>query len=625
MSFQVDMDLTSAPFTDAVYYVSDTPSTWKNDRFYQPYIIAPPFIELGDYDAGWLNVNVGNLQLVNRPNDASHPFSGANYTALLSSPATAIPVILRYNGKQLLDGTAILNNLTPESLSFQLEAKVQRTNLLRLIVAETSSKAELIEAKNNGAGKIRITTAALHNFGLGEQAFFQGMSIVGEELEYNPSDTATQFTITDVTDTTFDINVDVSTITYTNPSSGNYSFDSGTELTATETFSISQSLESICTISTGITITVAQSVILAIQGDAQLPQTYSVSSGNTITIIFGSTVSVSGLNAYDIGNASATDTQLPFAFGTVTLQEPVPILNAAKTQVGNPNLQTTSASVQDDGQDEVLNASLSYDFYTVPDGEVPRFTLQSGSLEGEASISGISIHFDTTNGDENAYDFFGWLAQSIGYSYDSSLASNANNDDRKVSIFETNQQRILDFADQVAKALNMQFYLDDENDVLHLIDRENVPGTASLTLEDYEILSSQIDLPAPLSGLLSSNSYNLAVGAGLGANPYKLLKVERAVRVANIDTGRDDTIRTFSPSIEVAAEVLTDIIAVKNKPRLSVTIDGINLDVQAGERIDVNNKTLGITGNMIVRKRAWDFVNETTTFSGDSTLTPLSI
>ena len=619
------MDLTSTPFSDAVYYVSDTPSTWKNDRFYQPYIISPPFIELGDYDAGWLNVNVGNLQLVNRPNDSSHPFSGANYTALLSSPATAIPVILRYNGKQLLDGTAILNNLTPEFLSFQLEAKVQRTNLLRLIVAETSSKAELIELKNNGAGKIRITTAALHNFGLGEQAFFQGMSIVGEELEYNPSDTATLFTITDVTDTTFDINVDVSTIAYTNPSSGNYSFDSGTQLTATETFSISQSLESICTISSGITITVAQSVILAIQGEAQLPQTYSVSSGDTITIVFGSTVSVTGLNAYDIGNASATDTQLPFAFGTVTLQEPVPILNAAKTQVGNPNLKTTSASVQDDGQDEVLNASLSYDFYTVPDGEVPRFTLQSGSLEGEASISGISIHFDTTNGDENAYDFFGWLAQSIGYSYDSSLASNANNDDRKVSIFETNQQRILDFADQVAKALNMQFYLDDENDILHLIDRENIPGTASLTLEDYEILASQIDLPAPLSGLLSSNSYNLAVGTGLGSNPYKLLKVERAVRVANIDTGRDDTIKTFSPSIEVAAEVLTDIIAVKNKPRLSVTIDGINLDVQAGERIDVNNKTLGITGNMIVRKRAWDFVNETTTFSGDSTLTPLSI
>ena len=580
---------------------------------------------MGDYDAGWLNVNVGNLQLVNRPNDSSHPFSGANYTALLSSPATAIPVILRYNGKQLLDGTAILNNLTPESLSFQLEAKVQRTNLLRLIVAETSSKAELIELKDNGAGKIRITTAALHNFGLGEQAFFQGMSIVGEELEYNPSDTSTQFTITDVTDTTFDINVDVSTITYTNPSSGNYSFDSGTELTTNETFSISQSLESICTISSGITITVAQSVVLAIQGEAQLPQTYSISSGDTITIVSGSTLSVTGLNAYDIGNASATDTQLPFAFGTVTLQEPVPILNAAKTQVGNPNLKTTSASVQDDGQDELLNASLSYDFYTVPDGEVPRFTLQSGSLEGEASISGISIHFDTTNGDENAYDFFGWLAQSIGYSYDSSLASNANNDDRKVSIFETNQQRILDFADQVAKALNMQFYLDDENDILHLIDRENVPGTASLTLQDYEILASQIDLPAPLSGLLSSNSYNLAVGTGLGANPYKLLKVERAVRVANIDTGRDDTIRTFSPSIEVAAEVLTDIIAVKNKPRLSVTIDGINLDVQAGERIDVNNKTLGITGNMIVRKRAWDFVNETTTFSGDSTLTPLSI
>jgi len=625
MAFQVDFDLTSSPFTDQVYYVADEPSSHAVGKFYQPFITAPPFIELGDYDAGWLSVTVGTLEIVNRPTDSKHPFSGANYAALIANPATAIPVILRYNGKLLLDGTAVLNALNPEALRFQLEAKVQRTNLLRLIVAETSSAAEMIGLSDNGAGKVRITTAALHQFGIGEQAFFQGMSIVGEELEYNPSDTASLFSITSVTDTTFDVNANIADVAFQNPSAGNYTFETGETIEADETFSISTSLESITSIVSGVTVTIASEVVISILPDAQLPETYTVSSGDTVTIAVDSIIAVSGTNAYDIGNASATDTQLPFAFGIVTLDEPVPVLDIAKTQVGNPNLKVSTASVQDDGQDEVIDTSQSYDFYTVPDGEIPRLTLNTGSITGEPSLTGQSIHFDTVNGDETSADFFGWLSQQIGYSFNSDLASNADDENRKISIWETNQQRILDFADKVAKALNMQFYLDDEADILHLIDRANVPASAALTLNDWDILESSLELPPPLSGITSKRSYNQAVGAGTGASPYKLLKITRAVRVANLDTGQDDDLETFSPTIEVAAEVLTAIRDIRNKPRLSVTISGINLDIQAGDRIDVNNPTLGIAGNLIVRKRAWDFVGNTTQFSGDASLTPLSL
>jgi hypothetical protein len=625
MAFQADIDLSSSPFSDATYYVADEPGSHTTSQFYQPFISEPPTIQLGDYDSGWLTVVVGSLQLVNRPSDSRHPFSGANYSALIANPMTAIPVTFRHNGRPIFEGSAILNQFNTDFLRFQIEAKVQKTNLLRLIVAETSSQSEVIGVGDNGSGKVRITTQSLHPFSAGEQAFFTGMSIVGEELEYNPSNTDTQYTITAVTDTTFDIDFNISDIAFENPSKGNYTFTFGTNFTTDRTFSISKSIESIASIQEGVTVSVASEVVLSVETSNQLPNTYDVRVGDTVSISEGSVVDVTGTNAYDIGSASATDTQLPFAFGQVDLQTPVIVLNTAKTEVGNPNLQVSSASVEDDGQAETLNTGQSYDFYTVPSGEIPRLTLNSGSVAGEASVSGRTIHFDTSNGDRTAYDFFGWLSNQLGYGYDTTDASNSDDDNRQVSIYVTTQIRMLDFADQVARGLNMQFWLDDINDEIYLIDRGNTPGTADLTLEDYEIINSQIYLPPPLSGLVSQREYNIASGAGTTANAFKLLKINRGIRIANIDTGRDQNITTFSPSIELASEVLDAIKDIKIRPRVELTIKGIDLDTLPGARIDFNSQTLGATGYLMVRKRTWDFAAETTTFCGDSVITPLLI
>ena len=624
MAFQADFDLSGSPFNSSTFYVADEPGSWKTDRFYHPFISQPPEIELGDYDAGWLTVSVGSLQLFNLPSDSRHPFSGSNYSALIANPMTAIPVTFRYNGKPIFEGSAILNQLDPSFLKFQIEAKVQKTNLLRLFVSETSTQAEVIGLSDNGSGKVQITTQSIHAFSAGEQAFFTGMSIVGKELEYNSSSTDTQYKITDVTDTTFDIDALISTIAYQNPSAGNYDFETGQVFTENESFSVSDTIESIATVSSGVTLTVQSEVIILVVEFAQLPETYTVSSGDTVSVISGSTISVSGVSAYDIGSASASDAQLPFAFGEIILQTPVTVLDAAKTQIGNPNLKVSTAGVEDDGQSETINLAQSYDFYTVPDGEIPRLTV-TGSVEGEPSLSGRTIHFDTTNGDRTAYDFFGWLSQKLGYSYNTTNATNADNDERQVSIYETTQQRLLSFADEVAIGLNMQFWLDDLNDDLYLIDRGNEPASAVLSLQDYEVISSRLILPAPLSGLVSRREYNISSGAGTTDNAYKLLNITRGVRIANLDTGRDENFRTFAPSIELATEVLEAIRLVKIKPRIELTIRGVNLDVLPGDRIDFNSQTLGASGSLIVRKRAWDFAAETTKFCGDSTLSPLMI
>ena len=625
MAFQADINLSSSPFSDTTYFVADEPGSHTTSQFYQPFISDPPTIQLGDYDQGFLTVVVGSLQLVNRPSDSKHPFSGANYSALIANPMTAIPVTFRHNGRPIFEGSAILNQFNTDFLRFQIEAKVQKTNLLRLIVAETSSQSEVIGLGDNGSGKVRITTQSLHPFSAGEQAFFTGMSIVGEELEYNPSNTDTQFTITAVTDTTFDIDFNISDIGFENPSKGNYTFTFGTNFTTDRTFSISESIESIASIQEGVTVSVASNVIVSVEESNQLPNTYDVRVGDTVSISEESVVDVTGTNAYDIGSASATDTQLPFAFGQIDLQTPVIVLNTAKTEVGNPNLQVSTAKVEDDGQAETINTGQSFDFYTVPSGEIPRLTLNSGSVAGEASVSGRTIHFDTTNGDRTAFDFFGWLSNQLGYGYNTTDASNANDDNRQVSIYVTTQIRMLDFADQVARGLNMQFFLDDINGEIFLIDRGNVPSSADLTLEDYEIIRSEIYLPPPLSGLVSQREYNIASGAGTSANAFKLLKINRGIRIANIDTGRDENITTFSPSIELASEVLDAIKDIKIRPRVELTIKGINLDTLPGSRINFNSQTLGATGFLIVRKRTWSFAEETTTFCGDSVITPLLI
>ena len=638
MAFQVDMDLTGSPFNDStggggagIWHLSEQPGGFASDSYYQPFIQQLPRFSEGGFDNGWLAPSYGSLVIANRPTDPDHPFSGANLGLLIDNPMSVVPTTLFWDGQKIGQVSSILKDLTENSLSFQLEAPVQSFNLLRLYLAETSTTAEFIGIADNGAGKCRLTFSATHPFSTGELLFFVGMDLVASELTSNGT-SDTMFAIQDVpTATTIDIAKPFSEIAFANPITANKSISGGTVYSVDTLIDNAIEVDSPITIDSGVTVTVTGTLSITAT-ERRLPEDVEIPAGLTLTIDEGLTVAVSGASTaegrvyYDAGSASSSDNQLAFAFGTITLENPILVLNVAKTRVGNPNLLVElaggkDAKVQDDGQQETVDVSESTDFSTVEAGSFPMLVLESGAINGEASVTGTTGYVDRTNGDSTASDFFVMLGQTLGYDVVQTLAPNSDTENAELAIFETQQQRFIDFADVVARGINYQFWIDEPEKTLHVIDRANVPAS-SLTIYPEDIVGINLGLPGPISGLMSTRPFNEALGAGTLANAYKLQRFQRYVRLAIADTGRDQRIRTFAPSMTKATFMLGNIRTITTRPRIEIAILGINTDIGLGERIDFFSDTIGISGYFIARKRSWNFAQELTTWGGDAVIDP---
>ena len=640
MAFQVDMDLTGSPFNDTtggggagIWHLSEQPGGFASDSYYQPFIQQLPRFSEGGFDDGWLAPSYGSLVIANRPTDPDHPFSGTNLGLLIDNPMSVVPTTLYWDGEKIGQVSSILKDLTENSLSFQLEAPVQSFNLLRLYLAETSTTAEFIGIADNGAGKCRITFSSSHPYSTGELLFFVGMDLVASELNSDGTSNS-MFAIQDVpTATTIDIAKPFSEIAFANPITENKSISGGFIFAGQSSFLIDNviELDSPVTVGSGIHVTVTGTLTVTAV-ERRLPEDVEIPAGLTLTVDEGLTVAVSGASTasgavyYDSGSASSSDNQLAFAFGTITLENPILVLNVAKTRVGNPNLMIelaggNDAKVQDDGQQESVDVSESTDFTTVEIGSFPMLVLASGAVNGEASVTGTTGYVDRTNGDSTASDFFVMLGQTLGYDVIQTLAPNSDTENAELAIFETQQQRLIDFADVVAKGINYQFYLDEPSKTIHVIDRANTPAS-SLTIYPEDIIGINLGLPGPISGLMSTRSYNEALGAGTLANSYKLQRFQRFVRLAVADTGRDQRIRTFAPTMSKSTFQLGHIRSIMTRPRIEISIVGINTAIGLGERIDFFSDTIGISGYFITRKRSWNFAQEQTTWGGDAVIDP---
>jgi hypothetical protein len=632
------MDLTGSPFNDTsggggagIWHLSEQPSGFDSSSYYHPYILRLPKFSEGGFDDGWLAPSYGSLVIANRPTDSDHPFSGTNLGVLVDNPMSAIPTTLYWDGNKIGEVACVLKDLTETSLSFQVEAPVQSLNLLRLYLAENSTTAEVVEIADNGSGKCRITFSATHPFSVGELLFFMGMDLVGSELN-SDSTSNTIFLIEDVpTASTIDLDKSFSDISFANPLTANETVSGGYIYTTDTLVDNIISVDSPVTINPGVTLTVTGTLSVTVV-ERRLPENLEIPSGFALSIIGTDTsVAVSGASTssgqlfYDAGSATESDNQLGFAFGTTTLENPVFILNTAKTRVGNPNLLVTlsggNAAVQDDGVAEAIDTGASTDFASAPSNTFPMLVLSSGAINGEASVSGTTGFVDRTNGDSTASDFFVFVGQTLGYDVVQTLAPNSDTSTAELAIFETRQQRLVDFVALVARGLNYQFYIDEPNKTIHVIDRANSPAS-SLTLYPEDISAINLGLPGPVGGLVSTRRYNSALGDGSSANAYKLQRLERFVRLAIADTGRDRSIRTFAPSMTKATKMMIDIRTIMLRPRIEVTVSGINTDVSLGERVDFFSETLGVSGYLVARKRSWDFANEQTTWGGDAVIDP---
>tara|TARA_R100000963_G_scaffold33635_2_gene26120 strand:- start:29 stop:1936 length:1908 start_codon:yes stop_codon:yes gene_type:complete len=629
MSFQVDMNLTGSPFYDSNYYLADSPGSFSSSKYYQPFIRKLPTLSIGNFEQGWLRPSYGILSIDNLPTNSKAPFSGKNFGTLVDTPQTAIPMTFYWNGDEIAQVTGILSKMNESELSFQLEAPVSSFNLLRLYLAETTSTAEFLEITDNGSGKCRILFKNLHPYNIGEGIFFVGMDVVATELESDGS-SDTLFQVIDIpTETSVDIDIDFSLISVRNPLTADLTIAGGTDISSDTFYDYETTLDSPLTIESGATLTITQTGTLSVASiERRLPEITIIPPGKTLTVNDLQTCAISGSGEdqpfYDSGSASSSDSQLPFAFGTIDLRSPAIKLNTSETQIGNPNLLISlsgnPAGVQDDGQSKPINISNSTDFATVQRGRFPTLELSSGAVTGVASVSGTTGFIDRANGDSTVADFFNMVGNSLGYSLNFDLAPNADSSLAELSVWETRQQRLIDFSDVVAIGMNHQFYLNEETNVLHVIDLANIPSLETSIFYEQDILKIGLELPGPIAGIRTTRNYNLSLGAGTSASPYQLYAVQRYVRISVLNTGLDKQIRSFASTIQKATIMMNNIRNVFVRPRIVLSIVGVNTSILPGSKIKFYSDTLGVSGNFFVRRRSWDFAQETTEFAGDAVL-----
>lgn len=106
------------------YYLSDEAFLRNDGQFHYGYLLQPPRIKLAQVKGGYLDFEIGQMLIENRPFDANHPFGGSRYPSMLTNVGTAYTFALRY-GLQNYDwitGTLVLEKVDREALTFSVNA-----------------------------------------------------------------------------------------------------------------------------------------------------------------------------------------------------------------------------------------------------------------------------------------------------------------------------------------------------------------------------------------------------------------------------------------------------------------------------------------------------------------------
>lgn len=274
---------------------------------------------------------------------------------------------------------------------------------------------------------------------------------------------------------------------------------------------------------------------------------------------------------------------------------------------------------------------------TISESEIDGGVLTPAFSNGQTLISGIGNKLGTSITAEDSrcdslLDFVHSCARYIGFSearVETTKASEAS------SIILGYVQRgtvdILELLSQITEANNYQFYIADNPDtasafynapMIYLIDRANNP--AATTLSPSNIISSSYLVRAPFQQVNTTLTFNVFQGTQLETKT-------RTVTSENLSYG---TIKTFefywgtlpltfdaaSTPIQTAQARMDAIKNIEKKPIASVTVDGIQGTYTPGDRFTFNRVEDQIKVDMLTRDISFDWGSNTTTLSGDATL-----
>ena len=627
-----DVLLTEMTFNGKTWYLSQ--DGHLSEHYYAPYLSKSPQLELGQIKGGFIGVRLGNLSIVNKPNDRFSPFSiySGGYGKLLSNPTQEIPTVIKWQQNErtssIFDGTMYLKTFGSDTLTFLLEDSYQDIDLLRDELDIKSGNSTLSSVSITATGTTANVIAPNHNLSTGDEVTVSSAT----NSNFNVSNSA----ITVVDDNSFTYSISSTTATelagtyviqFKEKKPGPFSFGvvnmksgliqkedgTGTEKGfsyANPQLDPNSTTERLRLFDDGILVGTTDST-----GNAGRTRTgNSVSrTGDIVTVttsanhdaVVGEQVTVQGIS--DSGGGDKYN-------GTfVVIDVPTPTTfsyynNAYQTVSGITGSNNVFFESNYFGIDRSPTSSTIFTRADDPDAGTGTTGAENGVvLLGTAYVSGIS-----SNGQTLA-DFFVYVAEKLGITnVNFTLAPNASS--TNIQQWVTTQTKLIDYAGQVAEGANYLFEI--KNDELKVIDRAINP-TEFITVENKDIVSSAYKIPYPAKAFRAKWSEKIP---NTTVTPSEIEDRPVSIMISNSPTGRIVDVPYVTENIDDQRSILNSIRDILNKPVIDLVVGDVRTDIKIGHRVKAIREEDGLSIDMIVRTVSYDFSGLSTKISGDGSI-----
>ena len=244
------------------------------------------------------------------------------------------------------------------------------------------------------------------------------------------------------------------------------------------------------------------------------------------------------------------------------------------------------------------------------------FTAKDGTvIYGTPLVSGISVHGETVA------QFFSVIRQKISdpeigdpniKNVDFSSAPNASS--TRLSLWQTTQTKVLEYAGEIAYAANYLFEI--RNNTIRVIDRD-FESPNFIRINNWEIVKASYKMPTPTKALRVKWTENVANPKTI---PTSLTTREESVMISNMDSGEILDITYVTKNSVDARGILEKIRKVLNKTVITLNIGNIRTDIKVGTRIKANREEDGLSIDFIARTIKYDFKGLETEVVGEGTV-----
>ena len=624
-----DVLLTEMTFNNKQWYLSQ--DGHMSENYYAPYLTKAPQLEIGQIKGGFIGVRLGNISIINKPNDRFSPFSifSGGYAKLISDPTQQIPVEIKWQQNErtssLFDGTMYLKTFGSDALTFLLEDKYTDVDLLQNEVDIKANFSTLSSVSISAAGTTATVISPDHGLSTGDEITVTSATTSNFNVADSP--------ITKIDDNSFSYTVVSTTATeisgtyviqFKAKKPGPFSFgivdmkrgliqkEDGTGTTkgfsyANPQLNPTDTTNRLRLFDDGILVGTTNSA--GSTGTTRTATATPTKSGDVVTVTttaahgatIGDQVTISGITHDDYNGVFVIiDTPTTSSFSYYN--------NSRKSISGISGSNNVFIESNYFGVDRVPTSSTIFTRAIDPDASSGANDAQNGVvLLGTAYVSGVS-----SNGKTLA-DFFAYIANKLNVT-NVNFKNAPNASSINLEQWVTTQTKLIDYAGKIAEGSNYLFEI--KNDELTVFDRAEIPDEF-ITIENKDIVNASYNIPYPAKAFRARWR---AYIPNTTVSPAQIEDRPISVMISNTESGKIVDVPNVTENVDDQITILKNIRTVLNKPVINLTIGDVRTDIKVGTRIKGIRKEDGLSLDMMVRTIAYDFSGLTTQVSGDGTI-----